>query len=101
MFSAICVYSHFPLRNLHIPGSELSLVDGEYSLVISELGGSSRFVEFSRQRRKKVSTLSIHALSLPGGTISQRTREESGTIGGRKEKELLDDDLTTGKHPTI
>ena len=29
------------------------------------------------------------------------TSEESGTIGGRKEKELVDDDLTTGKHPTI
>ena len=45
--------------------------------------------------------LSIHALSLVGGTICKRTSEESGTIGGRKEKELVDDDLTTGKHPTI
>ena len=31
----------------------------------------------------------------------ERTSEESGTIGGRKEKEFADDDLTTGKHPTI
>ena len=31
----------------------------------------------------------------------KRTIEESGTIGERKEKELVDDDLTTGKHPTI
>ena len=31
----------------------------------------------------------------------KRTSEESGTIGGRKEKELVDDELTTGKHPTI
>ena len=31
----------------------------------------------------------------------KRTSEESGTIGGRKEKEFVDDDLTTGKHPTI
>ena len=30
-----------------------------------------------------------------------RTSEESGTIGGRKEEELVGDDLTTGKHPTI
>ena len=29
------------------------------------------------------------------------TSAESGTIGGRKEKEFVDDDLTTGKHPTI
>ena len=27
------------------------------------------------------------------------TSEESGTIGGRKEKELFDDDLTTGETP--
>ena len=45
--------------------------------------------------------LSIHKLSLVGGTICKRTCEESGTIGGRKEKELVDDDLTTGKYPTI
>ena len=31
----------------------------------------------------------------------KRTSEENGTIGGRKEKELVDDDLTTGKHPTV
>ena len=31
----------------------------------------------------------------------KRTSEESGTIGGWKEKEFVDDDLTTGKHPTI
>ena len=31
----------------------------------------------------------------------KRTSEESETIGGRKEKEFVDDDLTTGKHPTI
>ena len=31
----------------------------------------------------------------------ERTSEESGTIGGRKEKKFVDDDLTTGKHPTI
>ena len=31
----------------------------------------------------------------------ERTSEESGAIGGRKEKELVDDDLATGKHPTI
>ena len=31
----------------------------------------------------------------------ERTSEESGTIGGRKEKELVDEKLTTGKHPTI
>ena len=68
---------------------------------MAELGGSSRFIEFSRRRRKKASTLSIHALSLVGGTICKRTSEESGTIGGRKEKELVDDDLTTGKHPAI
>ena len=47
------------------------------------------------------STLSIHALSLVRGTICKRTSEESGTIGGRKEKELADYDLTMGKHPTI
>ena len=34
-------------------------------------------------------------------TWCKRTSEESGTIGGRKEKELVADDLTTGKHPTI
>ena len=34
-------------------------------------------------------------------TYCKRTSEESGTIGGRKEKELVDDELTTGKHPTI
>ena len=27
--------------------------------------------------------------------------QESGTMGGRKEKEFVDADLTTGKHPTI
>ena len=31
----------------------------------------------------------------------KRTSEESGTKGGRKEKELVDDDLTMGKHPAI
>ena len=45
--------------------------------------------------------LSIHALSLVRGIICKRTSEEGGTIGRRKEKELVDDDLTTGKHPTI
>ena len=45
--------------------------------------------------------LSVHAPSLVGGTICKRTSEESGTIGGSKKKEFLDDDLTTGKHPTI
>ena len=29
------------------------------------------------------------------------TSEESGSIGGKKETELVDPDLTTGKHPTI
>ena len=38
---------------------------------------------------------------LIGKAYCKRTSEESGTIGGRKEKELVDDDLTTGKHPTI
>ena len=33
--------------------------------------------------------LSIHALSLVGGTICNRTGEESGTIGRRTEKETL------------
>ena len=32
---------------------------------------------------------------------SKRTSGESGTVGGRKEKEFVDDDLTTGKHPAI
>ena len=36
-----------------------------------------------------------------GHSLCKRTSEESGKIGGRKEKELVDDDLTTGKHPTI
>ena len=31
----------------------------------------------------------------------ERTSEESGTIGGRKEKEFDDHKLATGKHPTI
>ena len=31
----------------------------------------------------------------------KRTSEESGTKGGRKEKELVDPNLTTGKNPTI
>ena len=31
----------------------------------------------------------------------KRTSEESGRIGGRKEKEFVDPHLTTGKHPTI
>ena len=69
--------------------------------VFGEFRGSSLFFEFSLGRRKRASTLSIHTLSLVGGTICKRTSEDSGTIGGRKEKELVDIDLTTGKHPTI
>ena len=45
--------------------------------------------------------LSIHALSLVGGTICRWTNEDSGTTGGRNEEEFVDDNLTTGKHPTI
>ena len=43
----------------------------------------------------------IHTLSLVGGTICKRTIEESGKIGGTKEKKFVDVDLTTGKHLTI
>lgn len=34
-------------------------------------------------------------------TQCERTNEESGTVGGRKEKEFNDEKLPRGKHPTI
>ena len=45
-------------------------------------------------------TFCVWVISVKDGCC-KRTSEESGTIGGRKEKELVDDDLATGKHPTI
>ena len=45
--------------------------------------------------------LRIHQRSYCGGWRCQRTSDESGTIGGRKEKEFVDENLTAGKHPTI
>ena len=101
MFSAIRLHSYFCLCNLHLPRSLLALVDSEYPLVIAELGGSARFVQFLQQRSIKASTLLIHALSLVRGTMCETTSEESGTIGGRNIKEFADADLTMGKHPAI
>ena len=45
--------------------------------------------------------LLIYAFSLVGGTICNRTHEQSGRLGGRKQREFVDDDLTMGKHLTI
>ena len=40
-------------------------------------------------------------LSKIKGMKCKRTSEESGTMGGRKEKEFVDNDLTMEKHLTI
>ena len=87
-----------PKQNREVPLEHIVFVDGRFRF-------SNFFISSTRGYGQLHVEHVFYSLLLEGLLTKlyqcKRTSEESGTIGGRKEKEFVDDDLTTGKHPTI